>query len=334
VIRSLTLALVVAAVLFVTWRWGSFVAGGSDSSCYATQAQRWAAVLAHPLTASLQPRDPLALDAPWLADAAAFVPTGHIPSARIRGAFVPVCPAGLSIAMAPLYLAGGPSLMFLALPLFGVVLVLATYRLGSRFEPRVGVAAAILTAASPVFLYQVVQPMSDVPAAALWVLAVAWATGTKPRDVTMAGLATSGAVLMRPNLVPLGFAIGLFILLRPERSWSQRGRTAAIYAAWSAPGCVAVALIQRAFYGSPFASGYGSYDLLFATSHIVPNLRRYVSWLWAGHTPALALVLLAPFVLPGSLAVLLLALIAINLALYLPYVVFEDWSWLPRPSMP
>jgi hypothetical protein len=283
--RATALTILAGAVLLTAFRWGSFVAGGSDSACYAIQAVRWAQVLRHPLTASMQPPDPLALVAPWPDAAATVAPTGHVASRTAPAASVPICAAGLSMAMAPLYLAGGPPLMFAVVPIFGVALVLATYALGTRFNTRVGVAAACLVTASPAFLYQVVQPMSDVPAAALWVAAVACATGTKRNHATLAGLATSGAVLMRPNLVPLGMAIGLYLLLRPERSPSARLRAGLTYAAWSAPGCLVVALIQRYFYGSPFASGYGSFDALFAVSHVMPNLRRYAAWLWGAQTP-------------------------------------------------
>ena len=235
--RALALTVLIGAVGLTASRWGSFVAGGSDSACYAIQAVRWSQVLRHPLTASLQPPDPLALAAPWPDASATFAPTGHVASRTVAGAAVPICPAGLSMAMAPLYLAGGPALMFAIVPIFGVALVLATYALGMRFNPRVGVAAACLVAASPAFLYQVVQPMSDVPAAALWVAAVACATGTKRDHAALAGVATSGAVLMRPNLVPLGLAIGLYLLLRPERSLSSRLRAGVTYAAWCLSWC-------------------------------------------------------------------------------------------------
>ena len=326
--RVAALAVIVAAVLGTAWRWGSFVAGGSDSACYATQAVRWAEVLRHPSSGSMQPPDALALAAPWPDPTPTFTPTGHVASRVVAGAFVPICPAGLSLAMAPFYLAGGARLMFALVPLFGALLVLATYTVGARFAPRVGVAAAALIAASPVFLYQVVQPMSDVPAAALWVLAVACASGTARRHALTAGLATSAAVLMRPNLVPLGMVIGLFLALRPERSWPQRWRSAAVYAAWSAPGCLAVALIQQSFYGSPFASGYASYSVLFSAAHVAPNAARYAGWLWTSHAPAIVLALLAPVLLPGAFTTLLLGLFAANVALYLPYVVFGDWSYL------
>jgi len=161
----------------------------------------------------------------------------------------------------------------------------------------------------------------------LWVTAIACATGTKRRDAMFAGMATSLAVLMRPNLVPLGVVIGAFLLLRPERSRSVRIRSALIYALWSAPGCVVVAILQAYFYGSPLASGYGSFDALFSLSHVGPNLTRYLTWLWGSQTPAIGLAVLALALLPGALTTALLALFVTNLVLFLPYTVFDDWSF-------
>jgi hypothetical protein len=331
--RGLGLALLAAAVIAISIRWGSFVAGGPDSYCYVVQAQRWADVIRG--RSGLLVPDPLAREAPWPDATSTFTPVGHTPS-PVPGAISPICPAGLSIAMAPFVLLGGPRAAFAAVPLFGVALLLAAYAIGARFGTPVGMAAAVLTAASPVFLYQVVQPMSDVPAAALWLTAIACATGTRRRHALWSGLATSAAILVRPNLVPLGFAIGLFLLLRPERAWRHRLRAASAYAAASAPGCVAVALIQQTLFGSPVASGYGAFDALFVPAHVLPNAERYLTWLWQTHTPLVVLAPLALWLLPGALTVLLVGLFALNLGLYLPYIEFEDWSFLRflLPTLP
>jgi hypothetical protein len=332
--RGFAIAIVIGAIgaLMVTSvRWGSWVAGGSDSYCYLHQAERWADVfgqLARGRVTGLQVAEPLTLHAPWPDAARTFAPSGHVPSSTVPGAIVPICPSGLSIAMAPFVMAGGPQAAFYVLPLFAGVLVAAASIVGSRFGARVGALASLLVAASPIVLHQAIQPMSDVPAAALWMLAVALATGTKPRSSLWSGLATSAASLVRPNLVPLGIAIGLFLLLRPERSWLQRLRSAGLYAAASAPGCLIVALMQNAFYGSPLASGYGSLAALFAVDHVATNVGRYLGWLGSTHTLAIALALLAPWLLPGSLTTLALGMFLVNLAVYLPYVVFDDWSFL------
>jgi len=334
--RTIALALITTAVLTVSWRWGSFVAGGSDSYCYLHQAERWADALAHPFAGRLQVAEPLALAVPWPDGPVSFTPIGHVASPTEPGAIVPICPAGLSMAMAPFVLAGGPRAAFLVIPICAVLLVLATFAAGARFGAPVGVAAALVTAASPAFLYQALQPMSDVPAAALWMLAVACATGAKSRHVVLSGLATSAAILVRPNLLPLGVVIGLFLLLRPERTWRHRVRDAVVYAACCVPGCAGVAAVQWAFYGSPLSSGYGSFSNLFSLDNSGPNLRRYLAWLWQAHTPLVAAAALAPFLLPGPLSALFIALFLVNLALYLPYIVFEDWSFLRflLPSLP
>jgi hypothetical protein len=334
--RGVALAAIAAAVLVVSVRYGSFVAGGSDSYCYVYQSARWASLIAHPFTSPLQEINPLAAVAPWPDVAATLAPAGHVPSPRVPGAIVPMCPAGLSMLMAPLRLLFGARAVFAVVPLFGALLVIATATVGGRYGARIGLAAALLVACSPVFLYQVLQPMSDVPAAALRTHAVAFATGTRSRDTALAGIATSLAILVRPNLLPLGFAIGLFLLLRPERTSARRIRAAVVYAAWCVPGCVAVAAIQQSFYGSPLSSGYGALDALFSAGHVLPNLRRYAAWLWQSHTPAIVLALLAPVLLPGGLTTLLLALFAIDVASYLPYTVFEDWSFLRflLPTLP
>ena len=327
VIAALCLAVIAAGI-----HWGTFAVGGSDSYCYVQQAEGWA-------RGRLQVVEPLALEAPWPDAPLTFAPAGHIPSPTVRGAAVPMCPAGLSIAMAPFMWVRTLSqnvgsafrrtnAIFAVVPLFGALLVWSVYLLGSRFSSRVGLASALLVACSPAFLFQLMQPMSDVPAAALWVLATACAAGGTRRAPLTAGLATSAAILVRPNLLPMGLVLGAFMLMRPERARRDRLRDAVIFAAASAPGCVAVALIQQMFYGSPLRSGYGSLDMLFAFDHIAPNAMRYAAWMWQSHTPAWLLALAAPFLLPGWLTTLLLSLVAVNVLCYLPYAVFNDWWYL------
>ena len=319
--RRIAVALLLASVVAVGLRWGSFVAGGSDSYCYLHQAQRWA-------SGRLQVAEPMALEAPWPDAPLTFAPAGHRPSPTVPGAFVPICPAGLSIVMAAFVAIGGIGAAFLVVPLFGALLVWATFLAGVRFGPRIGLASAFVAACAPIFLYQLVQPMSDIPAAALWMLAVAAVTGTRPHAPALGGLAAGAAILMRPNLFPLAIPLTMFILWRPERAWRDRLRGAATFAVCAAPGCAAVAAIQRAFYGSALSSGYGPLEALFGIDHVAPNATRYASWLSQAFTPAWLLAAAAPFLLPGALTRLFLGLFVLNLACYLPYVVFDNWSYL------
>lgn len=324
--RSWWLGTLAAAVLAAGLHWGTFAVGGSDSYCYAHQAERWASGV-------LRVAEPLALEAPWPDAPRTFAPAGHVPSPVVPGAIAPICPAGLSIFMAPFVAIGGARALFLVVPFFGVLLVLATDAVGRRYAPRVGLAAAVLTASSPVFLFQQMQPMSDVPAAALWVLAVACATGTSRRAPLAAGGAASLAILVRPNLLPLGIVIGLALLVRPGQPWPVRLRQAALFAAGCVPGCGAVALIQQTFYGSMFQSGYGSLSALFGPEHIGPNLHRYLGWLTSSQTPFWLCALAAPVLWPGWLTGLLLAIVLTTAAVYLPYTVFDDW-WFLRFLLP
>ncbi|MBI4486243.1 MAG: glycosyltransferase family 39 protein [Acidobacteria bacterium] len=332
--RTVAVALLAASMFAVGIRWGTFAAGGSDSFCYLHQAERWASLLRH--EERLQVSEPLVLQAPWPDAALAFAPAGHIPSSTVPGAIVPVCAAGLSIVMGAFVALGGVSAAFLVVPLFGVLLVAATFSAGSRFAPRVGVAAALVTAASPIVLYQLVQPMSDVPAAALWTASVAAATSTRGRGPVWGGLAAGAAIVIRPNLVPLVLPIAIYALWRPGRAASRRRRDAAAFGAGVFTGCAAVALIQQAYYGSPMQSGYGALGQLFDMSHVLPNAARYTAWLTATQTLAWLLALGAPVLLPGALTRLYAALILVNVACYLPYAVFDDWSFLRflLPTLP
>ena len=144
-IRRVVVGLLAAATAAAGIYWGTFAIGGSDSYCYAHQAERWA-------SGQLQAVEPLVAEAPWPGAALTFTPAGHIPSPTVPGAIVPICPAGLSLVMALFLALGGPQAIFLVVPLFGALLVVASHAIGSRFSPRVGMAAALVSACSPAFL--------------------------------------------------------------------------------------------------------------------------------------------------------------------------------------
>jgi hypothetical protein len=319
--RRIAIACLIACVFAVGLAWESFVAGGSDSYCYLYQAQRWA-------SGRLQVPEPLALEAPWPNAPLTFAPAGHVPSATVPGAIVPVCPSGLSMVMAMFVALGGIGAAALVVPLFGALLIWGTFLAGSRFGARVGVASAALAASSPVFLYQLVQPMSDVPAAACWMLAVAAVTGTRRNGSVLGGLAAAAAILIRPNLLPLAAPLGAFLLWRPERRWRQRLHSTAIFGLCIVAACVAVMVIQRSYYGSALNSGYGTLAAIYSLDRVEPNARRYFSWMSDVHTPLWMMAAAAPFLLPGALTRLFAGLIFVNAACYLPYVVFDHWSYL------
>jgi hypothetical protein len=313
------------AVIVVAVRFESFVAGGSDSACYLGAAQL--------LTrGAMRAEQPLARAAPWPNAAATFTPAGFIPSPIDPAAVVPICPPGLPLLMAvSLVVARTP---FVVVPLLGALTVWLTYVVGRAVDrPFTGAASAALVACSPIFLYQVVQPMTDVPAAAWWLLAIAFTIGVGDASRPLAaGLASSMAVLTRPNLLPLAAVLLLYLVTTARVE--GRSKTAAMFVVGLVPGLVVLAVVQRAMYGSLLATGYGAPERLFALSNVLPNLERYPAWLLGTHTPLLTLALAAPFVSRRRApAVLLLTVALATFVCYLPYVVFDDW-WYIRFLMP
>jgi hypothetical protein len=113
-----------------------------------------------------------------------------------------------------------------------------------------------------------------------------------------------------------------------------------LFAAGSIPACIAVALINWRLYGSPLASGYAPFAVLFNWSHVWPNLARYPRWLLETATPLVLLAPIAPFVLPAipaarldqtsprTMAVVWLCFIATVFLSYLFYLPFDDWWYL------
>jgi hypothetical protein len=75
-------------------------------------------------------------------------------------------------------------------------------------------------------------------------------------------------------------------------------------------------------------SGYGGLDVLFQSEHIEPNAAHYFAWMTESHTPAWLIAAAAPLMLPGALSALYAAMFVVNLACYLPYVVFDDWAFV------
>jgi hypothetical protein len=328
-----TAAALAVAVLAVAAAWGTNAVGGSDSHCYVGQARMF-------LGGALSLPPPLSGPVSWPNAAATFVPSGFANDGS-SGRAVPLCPAGLSIVMAAFMAVGGDGAWFWVVPLFAAIAVWCTFVLGRRLgNDGVGLAAACLLACSPVFLYQAFQPMSDVPAAALWAASLAAALAFpalsgpggrvegSPASL-FSGLLAGAAITIRPNLAPLA----LVPMLLGWRGW----RAAAAFIAGVVPGVAIVAALQALMYGSPLRSGYGSLSGLFSLAHVGPNLVRYPTWLIETHTPALALALAAPFVARRPRAAwLLLGFSVVTLGLYLPYVVFGDWSYARflLPAMP
>ena len=323
------------AAILAAFHWGAFIAGGSDSYCYLNQAELLARGTVHD-------SEPLSADPSWPGNTWSFAPAGHIPMGITAPALVPICPAGYPLLMAGARRLAGRNAMFWITPLMGGLAVYLAFLLGRRLAgSAAGLLTAALTLSSPTFLFQLFQPMNDVTAAALWCAVLVAAMQEERSDLARAlfsGVLAAAAITVRPNLLPLAVAAGVGLaLLVPHRTLRQRLTIVTVFGLAAVPGALVVMAIQDAMYGSPFKSGYGDLDKMFAAAHVMPNAQRYGRWLLEAQTPAIAAALLSPWLLTGSrgrrYALWLMVFAAITFACYLPYVVFDAW-WYTRFLLP
>jgi Dolichyl-phosphate-mannose-protein mannosyltransferase len=349
VLAPIVVAAAIAASVTFGLRQGLFVAAASDAYGYVSQADLWAR--GSPIV-----RQPFARAMVWPNAAETLAPLGYRPyrPAPHGTDIVPLYAPGLPMVMAIFKLLGGPRAVFLVVPLLGGLAIWATYLMGKRLAgPLVGASAAILLASSPPFLFEIVSPTSDVPGTAWWALALGLLMVEGRAPAFGAGVATGLAILTRPNMVVLAAVPGTLLLWQAFRARFRHQEPtpghappvsatarAMLFAAGSIPACIAVALINWRLYGSPLASGYAPFTVLFNWSHVWPNLARYPRWLLETETPFVLLALIAPFVLqpipaarldqpsPRTTAVVWLCFIATVFLSYLFYLPFDEWWYL------
>jgi hypothetical protein len=309
---ALSASIGLAAVGFV---YGTYAAGGSDSSCYALMAEAFA-------SGTLQPSSALAPHVPWPDAAKTFTPGGFVPSELNPSASAPVCAPGFSLLLAPLVVVGGRNAVFVLTPLAGALLVWLTFVAGrSLAGPVAGAMSSVLIATSPAVLYQVVQPMNDVTTAALWMgVYVALIS----RHHALAGLCCGLALLVRPNLLPLAAVAGLFVFVRDTRS-------TAVFVLAALPGVLAVLWLNNQLYGGPLRSGYGEVTQLFSFAAVPANAASYGRWIVETQTPFPFLAFAAPLLIDRArrpAAFLALGLSGATALIYFAYRPFDDWSYL------
>jgi hypothetical protein len=307
-------------------RTGTLEAGGADAYGYVSQAVRW-------LDGALISPEPLAAIAPWPDPVWTFSPLGYRPGVA-AATLVPTYPPGLPLTMAAFMSIFGSWGAFLAVPILGAVAIVTTFHIGNRLAGAAcGLMSALLLMTSPIFLFHLREPMSDVPAAAWWLVATVLIAVPSPSAAFGAGLAASAAILTRPNLVPLAALLGAFALVASGQTLRSRMQHAAVFGAAVALGCVGVALFNRHLYGSAGASGYGSLEELFKLEHASTNLVNYTRWVVETETPFIFLCVIAPWVLPKHsagrrLAWFYLGISAVVFGLYLFYVTFDNWTYV------
>jgi hypothetical protein len=319
---------------------GTYAASGSDASGYVSQADLIA-------SGQILRDEPLVRQVTWPNAGWVFSPLGYRPGAD-PGTLVPTYPMGLPLTMAAAHLADRELGPFVVVPLLGALTVLCTYLLGAHLHSRTaGVVAAALLVTSPIFLFQLVQPLSDVPATGWWALALVLAASPRGFSAAAAGAVSGLALLTRPNLLPLAIPIALVAtcgrLGGPTTQATAQskpvGRLIA-FMAGLAPPVGALLVVQFRLYGAPWASGYGAFDSLFSMANVGPNLQAYALRLWRGETASIcaAVAALGVIALSRSRQACMTELRracaaagvagALLLLCYLPYGVFEEWSYL------
>lgn len=300
---------------------GTFANGGADSYGYVGQAR----LFAH---GKLTDTIPVSPDYQWPNVEYTLTPLGFT-KGQSPGVIAPLYPPGLPMILAP-FAAISERAIYCVVPLFGVLLIWMTYRFGVLSGDGVaGAWAAVFVALSPTFLYQLIQPMSDVPCAACWLAALLAAARGSTRSAVVAGALSSLAVLIRPNLAPLTVIVALLVWTSGNHA---RNRRALGFVAAVAPGLIILGWIQAVRYGSALASGYGTASDVFALEHVLPNLARYPRWMTESHTPFIWLALLAPVWIvrrasDKRLAWAALVLTAAVWSAYLPYLFFQPNEW-------
>ena len=317
---ALAIALLVAGGLatFGVVR-GTWAVGGSDSSCYALMAQAMA-------SGDLQPSSALAVEAPWPDASRTLAPGGFIPSPVRPDAASPICAPGMSVLMAPLAAAFGGDAIFWLVPLSGAVLVMAAFLIARRLAGGMaGAVAAVLTATSPIVLYQVVQPMNDVLTAALWIAAFALLLS---EFHISSGLMLGAAILVRPNLVPLAIVAAVipFVLKQARPS-----RASAVLIAAALPGVAVMLWLNHALYGSVVAFGYGDPTRLFSVAHLGDNLGNFGRAIFQTQNIVPAVGVVAPVVFKEErrqLSIVLLGAALVVTAIYALYQPYPEWWYL------
>lgn len=315
------------------WQWRTNAVGGSDSSCYALMARAFAAGEAQPASA-------LALEAPWPDPTRVAAPGGFLPSATRPGAAAPICAPGYSLLIAPFVRIGGLQAVHVVPALAGAAVVWIAFVAARRLAgPWSGVAAAALVASHPIVQFQAVQPMNDITTAALWSGA---ATAAIAGRAGAAGVLLALGLLVRPNLALGAIAIAAVAMWRASApidlpAWKRRALGAGVViAAWAVPVVITVLLLNAVLYGSPWRSGYGDLESLFAWRFATQNLGTYGATWMRTSTPLGLVALAAPWLVPRDRrreAAGLLAIAAALAVVYLLYLPFPEW-WYLRYLLP
>ena len=254
-------AALAAATMAVSLAYSTRTAGASDIYGYMSQADLW-------LAGQLKIPQPWMAEVPWPEKVWSFSPYGYRPAPDGEWAIVPTYSPGLPVLLAGAKAVAGQCGLFFVVPLCGAIAVFGTYVLGRKLgSAAIGVIAAALLAASPAALGVMMDPLSDVPAMAVWTLALiallnrGWLAALLSRTALVAR-DSDPAQSRRPRR-PHGRLVSHS--RSPERGarsqpwrwrWPRR-RDAAMFSLGVVPGVLAIALLNNLLFGSPLTSGTG-----------------------------------------------------------------------------
>jgi hypothetical protein len=328
--RALAIAVLAGALAlavgYAGLRWGALVAGGSDSYGYLSQAELWR-------RGTLVVHQDVVRPTPWPHAAETWTPLGYRPSPHARDGYVPMYAPGLPLLMAAAQTVAGFCAAFAVVPICGALTIWLTFVLGRRLfgEPEIALGGAVLVAVSPVFLYQLMNAMSDVPVMAFWTLALVLVSG---RRAFASGIAMAMAIAIRPNLAPLAAVLAAWMWITGA-DLAQRLRALFGLAAGIAPAVVGIAWLNAVLYESPLVSGYGTTGDLYALGYLGANVANYLTWIADVETPIVGLAAIyvaTPRLWPAprlpSARVLIGGTLAVTLLSYLFYQPFDVWWYL------
>ena len=336
---------IAVAVALAGVRWGTWTASGPDPYAYVSQAAMWREGM---WTVPV----PIAAEAPWPVPVETFTPFGYRAAPDRSAALVPMTTPGLPLAMAGVQAALGHWAAFLITPISAAAVILLTFQIGVRLgsdqgQTRVrpwsdpGLTPALLLASSPVLLFMVMWPMTDIPAAACSALVIYLLLSRSTASALVAGLAAGAGMLLRPTFVLI--AVGAVVWLLAQRAGPKGPayvRTSA-FVLGSLPGLALLFWVNDRWFGSPLMFGYGSPGQLLSVARIGDNLARYSGWLLETSPLALAglAALLVMWFRPGLAGVdrrSVSLLVIVTVAACLPYLLYEpfDQWWYLRFLLP
>ena len=313
--------LMAAIVAAGTVRYASFTAWGTDPASYLSAAHQWASGELYEPNAFHMWEPPLSIG----------LPLGSRHS-TISGTHVTMYPLGFPLLLAAGELADADLGAYVVTPLFAGILVVATFFVARRVtDDWAALIAGGLVAMSPIVLGHSVIPMSDVPATAFLMLGIAMSVRPSLAAAMAAGACVAFAVMTRPVFAPLALVPFVLVLLETSQA---RWRRVTLYLVFAAIGPAMLAWSQWVLYGNPLTPGYSQFEIFFNRDRIAVNAEVYIRNLRLVYTPLIFAGFFAALPLYYARGerdaarlrtiVCLMLLAAINYAVYLPYLTYDD----------